>query len=212
MIAAVAIAAIVGGLFGLLADRLATRWPEHEPGYARRGFDWRTLLVVLGGAAIAAGLVLRWQEPRDLLVLGIYAGVLVMLLATDLDQKLLPDLLTLPLIAYTAVVLLVAWSPLLAATSAPILNGVAAGIGAALFLGVTDFLLRGELGGGDLKLAVAIGLMSGVGRLFSGFLLASIVSSLVLLALMAIGRLGRRTAIPFGPVLIGAAFVAALQP
>ena len=47
---------LAGALLGLAADTLAHRWPEHEPGYARPRYDWRTLTVVLvGGIAAGAG-------------------------------------------------------------------------------------------------------------------------------------------------------------
>lgn len=206
------LAALAGGAFGLLADLLAARWPEHEPGTPPRGLDWRTALVVLAGAGISAGLVLRWSEPLDLLILFVYCAALIVLLATDLDQKLLPDLLTLPLIGFTAVLLMAGWSPLLADKSEALLSGVLAGLGAPIFLAVTDFLLRGALGLGDLKLAVSLGLMSGVSRLFSGFLIASVLASVVLIGLIVARRIGLRSAIPFGPILIAAGFVAALLP
>lgn len=212
MIALAAVAALVGGVFGFLADRLAARWPEHEPGVAPRGLDWRTALVVLAGAGIFGALVLRWPDPRDLAVLGIYCAALIVLLATDLDQKLLPLELTLPLIAFSGLVLVAGWSPLLTPDLAGVLSGVAAGLGAPLFLAVTDRVLTGALGAGDLKLAMALGLMSGASRLFSGFLVSSVLASLLLLLLIAARRLGMRTAIPFGPILIGAGFVAALLP
>ena len=55
---AIALAACAGGaMLGLLFDLLSTRWPEHEPDYARRWPDWRTLVVALVGAVAAAGLV-----------------------------------------------------------------------------------------------------------------------------------------------------------
>lgn len=110
-----ALIAGVGGLvLGLAADRLAARWPEHEPRVGHRRPDWRTAFVGLTGAAVFAWLVVRWTEPRDLLILGLFCATLVVLLATDLDQKLLPDLITLPLIVFCGAVLLMGWSPLLA--------------------------------------------------------------------------------------------------
>ena len=108
------VAALAGALIGLLADRLAQRWPDHEPETARRNLGWRTALVVAAGAAVMGGLFWRWTEPRDLAVLVPFAVALLVLLATDLDQRLLPDLLTLPMIAVAAVVLVLGWSPLLA--------------------------------------------------------------------------------------------------
>src|SRR5437762_9170562 len=108
-------AATVGALAGLAADRIAARWPAHEEGVVvPRPVDWRTVVLAVAGATVAAILVARWTEPLDLVVLSVYAVVLLVLFAIDLDQRLLPDVLTLPLIVFTAVVLLAGWSPLLA--------------------------------------------------------------------------------------------------
>jgi leader peptidase (prepilin peptidase)/N-methyltransferase len=136
----------------------------------------------------------------------------MVLLATDLDQKLLPDVITLPLIGYALVVVLLGWDPLLAGKDLGIVSALAAGIGAPVVLLVTDRLFGGALGMGDVKLAASLGLMYGVSRLLAGFLVATVVGALVLLALMALGRLGRRSAVPFGPILIGAGVVATILP
>jgi leader peptidase (prepilin peptidase) / N-methyltransferase len=202
----------VGAVAGFAADRLATRWPEHEEGVAARGLDWRTVVLTLAGALVLGGLFWRWTDPSALLVLVPFALALLVLMATDIDQRLLPDLITLPMIVAAAVVLVAGWSPMLAGKEFALVSGLAAGIGAPVFLFVTDFFLKGALGFGDLKLAVSIGLLSGISRLFVGFLLASVGFAAVLLVLIASRRLGLRTAIPFGPVLIGAAFVAMLLP
>lgn len=209
---AVVTVALVGAAWGVAADRLAARWPEHEAGTPHRAVDWRTALVAIVSGLVFAALVMRFSDPRDLLLLGVYSAALIVLLATDLDQKLLPDALTLPLIVMTGVMLVAGWSPLLAGTPNALINGVAAGIGAPVILFLLDILLKGALGAGDLKLAVSIGLLTGISRFFTGFVIASAASSLLLLALIAARRIGLRTAIPFGPVLIIAAFLAMLLP
>jgi leader peptidase (prepilin peptidase)/N-methyltransferase len=179
---------------------------------AARGFDWRTAVLTAAGAAVMGGLVWRWSELKDLAVLVPFAVALLMLLATDLDQRLLPDLLTLPMIGVAAVVLVLGWSPLLAGKELAIVSGVAAAVAAPAFLWLTDRLLHGALGGGDLKLAISLGLLCGITRFFVGFLLASIVFAVILLVLIGLRRLSLRTAVPFGPVLIGGAFLAMLLP
>jgi leader peptidase (prepilin peptidase)/N-methyltransferase len=198
-------------MLGAFADRLASRWPRHEDGVSR-SIDWRTVVVPATGLVVFAALVLRWSEPRDQLVLGIYFAALIVLLATDLDQKLLPDLLTLPLIVYALVVLVLGWNPLLAGKDLGLVSGMAAGIGAPLLLVITSRVFGGGIGMGDVKLAVSLGLMFGISHLIAGFLLASIASSAVLLVLIAARRLGLRSAIPFGPILIAAGIVAGLLP
>ena len=79
----------------------------------------------------------------DLLVLGIYVAALVVLLATDLDQKLLPDLITFPLMGYALVVLVLELNPVLAGkTQVLIADGdlaaVLAAVAAPALLAVTD--------------------------------------------------------------------------
>lgn len=204
------VAAVAGSALGVAVDWLSTRWPDHEDDYRRRWPDWRTLFVPLVGAAVGAALVTRWSEPRDVAVLGIYCAALLVLLATDLDQKLLPDLITLPLIVLCGVVLALNWAPPLTDKSFGQGSGVLAAVGLPAFLFVSDRLLRGDLGAGDLKLAVSVGLMSGVYSVFVGMIIASVAFSVVLIALIAARRLSLRSAVPFGPVLIVTGFIAAL--
>jgi leader peptidase (prepilin peptidase)/N-methyltransferase len=200
---------VTGALLGYLADRLAARWPAHGGGHVRAR-DWRTAVLVVSGAAAFGALALRWSEPVHLAVLGIYFGVLLVLMATDLDQRLLPDVLTFPLAGFAALLLLTGLNPLLAGKELSWFSAIAAAIGAPVFLIVTNALLKGGLGAGDVKLAVGLGLMSGVSRLFTGFLYASAASAVILVALLVSKRLTLRTTIPFGPVLIAGGFLAAL--
>lgn len=209
--ALIAALAIAGAILGLAADRLSVRWPGHEADYRPRGRDWRTVVLMVAGAAVFGGLAARWQsDPQALVLLAVVVVALIVLLATDLDQKLLPDLITLPLIAFTALLLLLGWSPLLAGKELGLVSGIAAGVAAPVFLFVTDRLIGGDLGDGDLKLAVSVGLLTGISLLVGGLLVASIGFSAVLLVLIATRRIGLRSAVPFGPVLIFAAFVAVL--
>ncbi len=208
---AVALFAVAGAILGLAADRLSVRWPAHEADYRPRRLDWRTVALVVAGAVVFGGLVARWNaDPRALVLLGVVSAALIVLLATDLDQKLLPDIITLPLIGVTAVMLLLGWSPLLAGKDLGLFSGIAAGLAAPVFLFITDRILGGDLGDGDLKLAVSVGLLTGISLLVYGLLVASIGFSAVLLVLMAAKRIGMRTAVPFGPVLIATAFIAVL--
>jgi leader peptidase (prepilin peptidase)/N-methyltransferase len=208
-------AVILGALLGLAADRLAARWPAHADGHIRP-LDWRSAVVVAAAALAFGGLVGRWSDPLDLAVLGLYAAALMLLLATDLDQRLLPDVVTLPLMAYGAVVSVVApllglqLNPLLAGKELGMVSAIAAAVGAPALLALSDRLLKGALGGGDLKLSVSLGLMCGVTLLLMGFLVATTAFAFVVLLLVAIRRITLKTAIPFGPALIGAGIVAFL--
>jgi leader peptidase (prepilin peptidase)/N-methyltransferase len=216
MTTGVVLATVFGIVFGLGADRLSSRWPRHADG-AVRGLDWRTVVVMLGSAASFAALAAAWTEPTDLVVLGIYVAALIVLLATDLDQKLLPDLITLPLIVYAASVTLLGLNPVLDGKTHLLLadGDLAALLGAVLapvILAISDRVFHGALGRGDLKLAVSLGLLFGVTQLFVGFLIASVAFAAVVLLLLLARRLDLKTAVPFGPALIGAGVLAAVIP
>ena len=203
--------ALVGASLGIAADYVAHRWPEHEDDYRRTALDWRTAVLAGTGALAFGGLAARWLGND--LAMGVYGAlfvVLLLLLATDLDQKQLPDAITLPLIAFSAAVLVLGWSPALAGKELGRASGVGAGAAFPALLLITDRLLGGQLGLGDVKLAVSLGLLFGISSLFFGLLVASVGFALVLVGLIAARRIGLKTAVPFGPVLILGAFAAAL--
>lgn len=203
--------AVLGLIVGLAADRLSARWPAHDDS-AVRPLDWRTAVLALGGALAFAALAGRWSDPRDLAILSVYFGALLLLMATDLDQKLLPDLITLPLIVAGLLLTVTGLNPLLAGKDLPIASALIAGIGAPVLLFALDVVVKGALGMGDLKLVAGLGLISGVTRLFAGLVVASIASAVILIALIVSRRLTMKTAIPFGPILILGGMLAALAP
>jgi leader peptidase (prepilin peptidase)/N-methyltransferase len=166
-------------------------------------------MVAVGALAFGA-LAARWSEPSDLAILGGWFTALTVLLASDLDQRILPDLITLPMIVIALLLVVGGVDPLLEGNPLGLAGAIAGGIGAPAVLLITSTVLRGGIGMGDLKLAVGLGLLSGASRLVMGLLLASAASAVVLLALLATRRLSRRSVIPFGPVLIAGGFLAAL--
>src|SRR4051794_26151664 len=192
-----------GALIGLGADAVAHRWPEHDEAQARRPVDWRTAVVMAAGAVVFYGLAARFGN--DAIAFIVYFALFValtLLLATDLDQRLLPDVVTLPLIPVAAAVLLLGWSPTLAGKEFGLISGIAAGVLFPVVLFITDRLFGGGLGEGDLKLSVSLGLLFGLSAYFYGLLVASIGFAVVLVVLIVARRLSLKTFIPFGPVLI----------
>jgi leader peptidase (prepilin peptidase)/N-methyltransferase len=203
--------AVLGAVLGFAADWLAHRWPLHLEDYRRRAVDWRTLVMVATGALAVGGLAARWSTDLPAMaVYGLLFVALLVLLATDLDQKLLPDLVTLPLVVFSAAILVLGLSPALAGKELGAASALAAGVGAPLLLLVSDRIIGGDLGLGDVKLAAGLGLMFGISLLLFGLLVASIGFAVVLVTLIALRRIGFRSAVPFGPVLIFGAFIAAL--
>jgi len=199
-----------GFLLGLLADRFATRWPDHDeehpPG---RRVDWRTGLTALMGALAFGLLPVRFGgDPIALALFGVWFVTLVVGLGTDLDQRLLPNILTLPVIPVAFLYALSGQNPLVGTDVIPAL-AAAILIPAALYLPSIPFG-AGAFGLGDVFLLAGVGLMVGGERALGGLFVGLISAGIVLVALLATKRIGRRTYVPFGPFLIAGALWAAL--
>ena len=193
-----------GFALGLAADRFATRWPEHDDEHAPgRPVDWRTAVVALVGALAFGLLPLRFgvtAEPLAFILFGAWFVTLVIGLATDLDQRLLPDLLTVPAIPVALLYGLTGANPLV--EGEVILALVAAlAIPALLYLPSIPFG-AGAFGLGDVKLLVGVGLMAGASRALGSVIFALALAGVVIVGLLLLRRVGRRTYIPFGPFFI----------
>jgi leader peptidase (prepilin peptidase) / N-methyltransferase len=198
-----AVAAVVGLVLGVVADRFATRWPEHEPPEfpAGRSVGWRTVVCALFGAFAFA--VLPAQFGGDVLALvlfGAWFATLVVGLATDLDQRLLPDQLTLPVIPIAAVYALSGANPLVGTDLLPAI-AVATVVPGLIYLASIPFGV-GAFGIGDVKLLVGVGLMSGGIRAITGIVSGLFFAGLVLVALVVTRRITLKSYVPYGPFLI----------
>ncbi len=202
---------MAGFALGLAADRLATRWPEHDEEElpAGRPADWRTAVCALVGALALGLLPLRFgADPLAFALFGAWFVALIVGLATDLDQRLLPDPLTLPVIPVAAIY---AWSganPLVGTELIPAVLAAVA-IPALLYLPSIPFG-AGAFGIGDVKLLGGVGLMAGGAAALGSVVFALALSGVVLVVLLATRRIGRRTYIPFGPFFIIGALWAVL--
>ena len=202
--------ALAGLVLGLAADRLATRWPahdeEHPPG---RRLDWRTVVVAATGAVAFGLLPARFEgDGLALALFGAWSAALIVGLATDLDQRVLPDLTTLPVIPIALIYAASGRNPFVGADLLPAIAGAIV-IPAALYLPSLAFG-AGAFGLGDVKLLAGLGLLAGLWRGVGGVLFGLVVAGIVLVALLAARRIGRRSYVPFGPFLILGAFWAVL--
>ena len=198
----VIVAGFVGAAWGFVADRIAARWPAHEDG-STRAIDWRTPLVAVVGAVAFAATALRFGgDPIAVLAIGIYVVALVLLFATDIDQRLLPDVITLPLIVFAGVVL-VAGQSVFIRTSEDVLWAVAAAIlvPAGLFLLSIPFG-QGAIGQGDLKLLVSVGLLVGAMKLVYALIVGALLAGLTVGTLLLLRRISLKSFVPYGPFLI----------
>jgi leader peptidase (prepilin peptidase)/N-methyltransferase len=159
------------------------------------------LLTALLSVAVIAALGPNWTGLAGLaLTWALIAGS-----GIDLDHKLLPDQITLPLV----------WIGLLLNVNGLFVDLESAVIGAAagyLVLWAVFHLFRlatGKegMGYGDFKLLAAIGAWFGWQVLPTVILLASAVGALVGLLLIAIRSMGRNVPIAFGPFLAAAGWL-----
>lgn len=135
----------------------------------------------------------------------------VALALIDLDVKRLPNVLTLP--SYVVGIVLLALAALADASTDDLVRALAGMAGMYAVYFALAFAYPQGMGFGDVKLAGVLGLYTGflgwdvwaVG-LFGGFALGGVVS----LGLVAAGRAGRKSKIPFGPFMVVGALVAVL--
>jgi leader peptidase (prepilin peptidase)/N-methyltransferase len=189
-------------VIGAVAERIASVWPADEA--SRRSFGPRTVALAVGSglaaAAIAARSELPWWGTAIYLVL---LALLVLLTATDLEQRRLPHLALDPLIAIAAA--FVPFNPSVQPVDA--LLGAVAAVG---FLGALAVVVRGGLAAGDLYLVAPIGLALGWPVIFSALFIGAFLAAGASVALLALRRVGMRSYIPFGPFLVGGALITLL--
>jgi len=187
--AGVAFAAI-----GAAAERLASVWPPDEA--SRRSPGPRT--VALAVAAGLAGGGLAWRSSLPAWATAVHLAILallVLLTATDLEQRRLPHLLLDPLLVLAIV--FIRFNPTVAWFSAVI--GAAAAVG---FLGLLGLAIRGGVAFGDLLLVSALGMLLGWPAIFVAIFIAALLSAGVGIVLLVTKRAGMQSYIPFGPFLV----------
>jgi leader peptidase (prepilin peptidase)/N-methyltransferase len=165
-------------------------------------------LVEAGCAALFVGLTLRFGLSPVLPALLFLAAIGLALALIDLDVSRLPFEISVPGLGVTALLLVAAgfadgWSPIAVAL-----------LSAAAWFGLYWSLWFGTggrgMGLGDVVLAPTLGLALGWlgwGPSLVGLLGGFAIGAVVGVTLMAIGRAGRRTQIPYGPSMLAGALV-----
>jgi leader peptidase (prepilin peptidase) / N-methyltransferase len=167
--------------------------------HCRASIPWRDPAVELVTALLVTCCVLAFGFTGEAAVAAVGCAALVVLTATDLEHRIVPNRIVLPAAA-AVLALHTAVSP------SPEWALAAAGCAGVLFLVALAY--PGGLGMGDVKLALLIGAMLGRTAplaLMLGTLLA-LVPSVVLFAKH--GAAARKLAIPFAPFLALGAVIA----
>ena len=160
------------------------------------------LLNALWFAYAWASLGASWRA----LALALVGAFLLLISVADLRYQIVPNLLILPA---TVVVLLAQVFPVGAHTLSALLGGAVA---LALW-GLLALIKPGGMGGGDIKLALFIGLLCGFPLVLWALMLGTLAGALATLILLAMHRAQFNRTIPYAPFLcLGALVALALNP
>jgi prepilin signal peptidase PulO-like enzyme (type II secretory pathway) len=185
--------------------------------YCHKSISWQYPAVELLSATFFIVSYIYWPFATQaitfifILHFGLWLVILTGLIALfvyDIRWLILPDKIVYPLTLITLLHILLQTQIVEQNTST--LTGSI--MGAIMLFGLFYLLFQvsgGRLiGGGDVKLAVALGLLSGgvLGALLLLFL-SSVLGSLISLPLLVNKKLKINSHIPFGPLLIAAAFI-----
>ena len=196
-------AGVAFALLGAVAERLASVWPTDEASHRRPGP--RTVAYALVAGLAGGGVAFRASLPWWALAVQLaILAILLLLTATDLEQRRLPHLLLDPLLLLAA--LFVPFNPGLGWQDA-----VIGGVSAVAFLGLLGLIVRGGVARGDFLLIAPLGLLLGWPAIFSAMFIAGLLSAVFSLGLLLTRRAGMRTYIPFGPFLVAGSLITLLR-
>ena len=180
---------------------------------ARRYPALRYPLAALGGFALSAALTAPLSPDLRLTVGGwamiaVYAAYGAFLTRTDLQERRLPDTLTLTL----AAILTGAVLALTAGAGTEAIAAISGAIGLAILLAAIG--LAGQVGFGDVKLALSVGLLTGWHTWYLPFVaiaLAYVLAFPHAITAAILKSRGRDTHdLPFGPYLLAAGAIVAI--
>jgi leader peptidase (prepilin peptidase)/N-methyltransferase len=196
------------------------RWHDNIPflsflllrGHCRacgHGFGAKYLLLELGGAVAGVLSVWLFGWSREAGLCFLLLAFLLALSAIDLEEMLLPDLLVLPLLPAGLL-----FQSLYGDGLTDGILGAAAAFAVMWAIGAAYGLLRHAegLGGGDVKLAGALGGWLGILKI-PFFLLGAFAAGVVVMgSVLLLTRSHSRAPLPFGPFLAASGALFVLMP
>ena len=238
MVPIVAAAALAGACWGVvlpgLVDRYAVEWPEGVPrppwrtACDRCGADrprwWRSSggcpacgwrrgpgrWITVPLSALAWTVVTAAVGPSAALLAFLLLAALALPLALiDLRVLRLPD----PLLgtAFFGGAVLLAIAAVTTGQADRLLRAGYAALACGIVYLVVALVPRSQLGFGDVKLGAVLGLYLGWSGWFAvgaAVVLAPLVNLPLIIGLLVTHRAGRKTSVPYGPAMFGAAMVA----
>jgi len=143
---------------------------------------------------------LHFGFTPELAIALLFVSLLVIITVSDIAYMLIPDKVLLPFAAILLVLRLVIpldswWDSLL---------GAVVGFSVLLLISIIS---KGGMGGGDIKLFFAIGLVVGTMGTLMTLFFASLIGAVAGIIQLRITKQGRKTPIPFGPSIAAGALI-----
>ena len=200
---------VIGLLAAVVINTLADTLPTSHTSWQPQWHTWswsqrkRPLLVFICTPLVLGSLPFFFENVVDTAVNSFHICVLILIIVTDLEHKLIFDIVTIP----AAVIALLASLLVSPAENNIRLAVVGAISGYAIFYllyWVAQLIYgpgRGALGAGDVKLAMLMGAMLGFHRIFFALILGIFLGGIFSLLLLLSRRVSRDTALPYGQYL-----------
>jgi len=200
---------VIGLLAAVLINTLADYLPSSHTPLRPQWHTWgwsqrkRPLLVFIFTPLVLGSLPFFLENVVDTAVNSFHISVLILIIVTDLEHKLIFDVVTIP----AAVIALLTSLVVSPAENNIRLAVVGAIAGYAIFYllyWVAQLIYgpgRGALGAGDVKLAMLMGAMLGFHRIFFALILGIFLGGIFSLLLLLSRRVNRETALPYGQYL-----------
>jgi len=198
-------------LFSFLIQRCKCR-------YCGAPITWRYFGIELLTSVYFGVVYWRFDWSVESLVYALFGAALIAISFIDLEHYIIPDQLNvfgiLLGIGYNAYNIYTTheWRTEILGRSIPIPSSIVGIIlcgGAFLAIAIISYYVfkKEGMGGGDVKLAAAVGALLGTQAAMWSFMLAVFLGTIVGLGLMASSKKGRRDYVPFGPFMVVGAFV-----
>lgn len=154
----------------------------------------RAVTVELISPLLFVFLLGRYGLSWHLGLIALYTTLLILITVTDLEHRLIFNVVMMPSILLAAAAAFV--TPGLAWPAA-----IAGGVGAFVLVSLLALLSRGGLGGGDVTLSTFLGFILGVPNIILSLTFGVFLGGFTALFLLVTGRVKMKTFIPYGPFL-----------
>lgn len=178
--------------------------------------QYHPVLELCSGLLVATA-YLYYGATWQMVVAGLFGLFMLLIFSYDLRHQIIPNVVVVPAIVLALVVLLyqfllfsnhAGWQ-LTLWSSDPESYLLAGGVVGLFFLALSVVSRGTWIGGGDIKLAVLIGLLVGWPYALAAVMLAYLTGTLYAVLLLVFGQATLKSSIAFGPMLVIGYFVAA---